>query len=183
MNNEFRQKTFLFGFEFYASQNGTIRIQVLSSNVCGQISCSSYLSQNCYLTNFTIIFSSDYQVSSGYNVIYLSQPIVLNKGNFIWLNQTSARIALDKTGNTLISDLYWQLPAWIRMSASSNWRFYFNALTNFSSYQNVINLLNRYNKTGLYNVSITLMSSNEKTYQTILVTDCKRYLTLKKNKK
>lgn len=103
----------------------------------------------------------------------MSEPFKASKGNFIAFKQTTGRIAIDKSGNTISSDLNWQGAIWSKLNSSSNWRFYLNALNNFTMYQSVFSALIQYSNIGQYNVSIRLASSNQTYYQTVAITDCK----------
>lgn len=146
----------------------------MSSILCGQqIPCAAYFNQNPYSSIYSVIQSWDFQIKAGYNLIYLSEPFKASKGNFIAFKQTTGRIAIDKSGNTISSDLNWQGAIWSKLNSSSNWRFYLNALNNFTMYQSVFSALNQYSNIGQYNVSIRLASSNQTYYQTVAITDCK----------
>ena len=113
-------------------------------------------------------------MNSGYNNLYIqSSPIIVNRGNFVMLTQTSAYVALNTAGNATYSDMAWQSSVWNKLFATSNWRFYLTPITNFSSYTNNFNLVHTYTNVGLYSISLTFLSYNQTFTQTVNITDCK----------
>ena len=134
-----------------------------------------------------ILYNWIFDVTIGYNNILLPEPIIVNRGNFILLTQTTGYIALCTAGNSTYSDLAWKNTVWNPLVATSNWRFYLTPTTNFSVYQNSFNILksyssvyqnsfniyHSYNWIGLYNLSITFVSSNKTFNQIVNITDCK----------
>lgn len=94
------------------------------------------------------------------------------------MTQTTGKVAIDTNGNATYSDLAWYSPLWRKLNPNTNWRFYLTPLTNFSSYQAVINLVHTYKSIGIYNLLITFNSSNETYQQTVNVTDCKLILPI-----
>ena len=132
------------------------------------------MSQNPFDIVFTTIYNFDYTLTSGLNTLYLPSPVIVDKGQLILLTQSTGRIAIDTSGNSTYSDLVWQSPIWTKLnSLNTNWRFYLNVLTNFTSYTTTFNLVKTYKSIGLYNLIITFNSSNQTFQQTINVTDCK----------
>ena len=178
LNSEIHNDTFLSGFEFYAATNGTINIKIVSLDSCGTLSsCAVYFTQNPFNKTMNIIYEWDYDISLGYNKLILPQPLVVYRGNYIYLTQSTGKIAIDQTGNSTYSDLVWNSTTkWTKMSEFSNWRFYLNALTNFSSYESKLNVIHSYSNIGVYTLSITFPSSNKTFTQIVNVTDCKSSL-------
>ena len=177
LNSEIHNDTFLSGFEFYAATNGTINIKIVSLDSCGTLSpCAVYFTQNPFNKTMNIIYEWDYDISLGYNKLILPQPLVVYRGNYIYLTQTTGKIAIDQTGNSTYSDLVWNSTTkWTKLSEFSNWRFYLNALTNFSSYESKLNVIHSYSNIGVYTLNITFPSSNKTFTQIVNVTDCKSY--------
>ena len=120
-----------------------------------------------------ILYNWIFDVTIGYNNILLPEPIIVNRGNFILLTQTTGYIALCTAGNSTYSDLAWKNTVWNPLVANLNWRFYLTPTTNFSIYQNSFNIFRTYSSIGLYNLSITFLSSNQTFLQIVNVTECK----------
>lgn len=117
------------------------------------------------------ILSWDFQVSAGYNRLFLIQQVRVYKGSLIRLIQTTGRIAMDQSNNFTYSDLIWQTYAWLKLNTNSNWRFLLNPMNDFSVYQNYFNLNHKYSSTGLYTVKISF--SGLIYQQNVSITDCK----------
>jgi hypothetical protein len=113
-----------------------------------------------------------FQINSGSNMINLNQPLAVSKGSLILLQQVSGRIAIYQSSNEY-SDLVWQTNAWVNLVARSNWRFYFNTISNFTSYQVKFNIQHTYANTGSYVITLRFLSSNQTFQQTVNVTNCK----------
>ena len=123
-----------------------------------------------------ILYSWNFQVTLGNNNITLPAPVMVYRGNFIVLTQTTGYVALYTAGNASYSDMAWYSSVWNKLVATSNWRFYLSPLTNFSVYQNSFSLFHSYKWIGLYNLSITFLSANETFLQVVNITDCKLLL-------
>lgn len=175
INNEFRNDTTLAGFELYAATGGTITIQVVSSKLCGSlVPCANYFSIYPFSTSLNVTNTWNFTVVSGYNKLYLTNPINVFRGSFIYLTQLTGKIAIDQTGNSTYSDLAWNnVTFWSKLNEFSNWRFYLSAINGFSSYQTNINIVHQYLNTGLYTISISFLSSDQLFQQLINITDCK----------
>lgn len=132
-----------------------------------------YFVQNNFAASFNVINEWTFNSTIGNNFVYLSQPVTVDKGQFVLYNQTTSKIAIDKAGNATFSDLAWLSPFWSKLSATSNWRFYLTALTNFTIYQSTFNIVHCYQAIGFFNLSITFASSNKTFIQSVQVTDCK----------
>jgi len=124
------------------------------------------------ITN-TTVYTFDYTIALGYNNLILPQPVPVSKGYFIQLFQGTGQIAIDTTGNASYSDLVWNTTTqWTKLAEFYNWRFYFTPIYNFTSYQNVLNVLHSYQNIGLYTLSLTFLSSNTTFQQIVNITDC-----------
>ena len=117
------------------------------------------------------ILSWDFQVSAGYNRLFLIQQVRVNKGSLIRLIQTTGQIAVDQSNNFTDSDLIWQTCAWLKLNTNSNWRFLLNPMNDFSVYQTYFNLNHKYSSTGSYIVKISF--SGLIYQQNVSITDCK----------
>lgn len=196
LNNEFGNDTTLFGFELLASSNGTINIQVfyllyiiifIDFNIflifsfkivsfidCGsKITCAKFFSDSHYRSLSTIISSWNFSIAYGFNKLMIETPLRVKKGNMIYLRQNidSGKVALDQSGNSVFCDIAWK--GYLeRLSPDVNFRFYLKPLSNFSTYQSAISLYHSYNQAGIYSVSFTFLSSNQKFENTINITDC-----------
>ena len=123
------------------------------------------------------MYSFTYLITSGYNKIYLPQPIQVNRGQFIQLLQSTGRIALDKTSNPKYSDLVWNTQTqWTKLNDQKNWRFYLTTINTFSSYFTTFSINNVYANTGVYTITLTFLSSNQTYYQMVNITDCKLWI-------
>jgi hypothetical protein len=121
-----------------------------------------------------IIYNWDFPTVIGYNKIILPQSVQVNKGHFIVLKQSSSKIAINTVGNATYSDLAWNFTTqWTKLTAFANWRFFLNAITNFTSYQTTFNIQHSYGTIGLYNLKITFPSGNQIFEQIVNITDCK----------
>ena len=120
-----------------------------------------------YIYNFT------FQLTNGYNLLYLNQSALVKKGYFLQLIQITGKVAIDTNGNASVSDLQWSTNIWSNLNSNSNWRFYLDTIDNFSSYQNTINVVYPYQSIGLYTISLTFASSGQVFQQTVNITDCK----------
>jgi len=87
----------------------------VTSKNCGNLresltiftACSNYLNNFTYNTALTNIKSWAYNVTQGYNQIFLQNPYQVQRGQFLMLNQLTALIAIDTTENSKFSDLMW----------------------------------------------------------------------------
>ena len=138
-----------------------------------------YFVQNNFAASFNIIYEWIFNSTIGNNIFYLSQPVTVDKGQFVFYTQTTSKIAIDKAGNATFSDMAWLSPFWSKLSASSNWRFFLTPLTNFTIYQSTFKIVHGYQAIGFFNLSITFASSNKTFIQSIQVTDCKFFFYLK----
>ena len=120
-----------------------------------------------------ILYNFSFSVNQGYNKLILPQPIIVPKGSLILLTQfnNSINVAIDSSGDALYSDMVVG-NSLLSLSLDSNWRFYLNALTNFSSYQTIFSISHAYNSIGIYNIILTFSSSNVVFQQTVNITDC-----------
>jgi hypothetical protein len=119
------------------------------------------------------VYTFDYTIALGYNNLILPQPVPVSKGYFIQLFQGTGQIAIDTTGNASYSDLVWNTTTqWTKLAEFYNWIFYFTPIYNFTSYQNVLNVLHSYQNIGLYTLSLTFLSSNTTFQQIVNITDC-----------
>lgn len=184
----------IIGFSFFTSNFGTIKIQVwfcfylffviisysnllkvVNFSICGvNISCARYFSRSHYTTSMFPIKIWNFSVVSGYNYIILDQALLVNKGSMIFLQQNidSAQIAIDTSGSALYSDLAWGSYLQ-KLNAYSNYRFYLQPVLNFSLYMTKINIFHQYSSAGLYNVSLTSLSSNQYFSNLMNITDRK----------
>ena len=83
----------------------------------------------------------------------------------------TAQLAIDSSTNCSYSDLVWQDTIWSKLNNNMNWRIYFDTINNFLSYQTSFNLIHSYSWIGLYNLTITIVSTNATFAQIVNVTD------------
>jgi hypothetical protein len=194
LNNEIHSDTYLYGFEFFAVKNGSIGIKVcfqkykiiilkiynvntfkiVSGNYCGEeVPCAVYYTMYPFNKTLNIIYEWDFDINYGFNKLILDQPLPVYRGYFILLEQKSALIAIDVLNNATYSDLVWNSTTrWTKLAEYLNWRFYLNAMTNFTIYETKLNIVHSYNKIGVYRLSLYFPSSNKTFEQMINVTDC-----------
>ena len=150
--------------------------KVVSSNLCGtKIPCSVYYSSNPFNTSLNTIFTWSYNITTGLNNIYLTQPVIVFTGNFLILTQNTGKVAIDSSGNATYSDLSWQSLIWNPLNPNSKWRFYLTTMNNFTCYMNSISISHTYKAIGLYNLTMTFLSSNQTFQQVVNITDCKLF--------
>ena len=137
--------------------------------------CASYYSQFPFNNSLIQNYSWNFQVTTGFNNLLLSQTVNVERGEFLMLTQNTGIVAIDTTGTASFSDLVWSSTTqWTKLAEFSNWRFYLTALTNFSSYKNSFSLMHTYSSIGIYNLSISFASSPSNIFQqTVNITDCK----------
>lgn len=120
-----------------------------------------------------IIYNWEFNINYGYNKLILDQPLPVYRGYFILLEQISGIIAIDELNNATYSDLVWNTTTrWTKLAEFLNWRFYLNALTNFTIYETKLNIVHNYNKIGVYTLSLNFPSSNKTFEQIVNITDC-----------
>ena len=147
--------------------------KVVYFTFCGSnVTCASFLSRSHVSQNFIQVANYNFIITTGYNKIILDQPLTVYKGYMLLLSQTVGTVAVDTSGTAVYSDLAWN-PLLSKINAYNNYRFYLLPLTNFSTYQTAINLYHMYTNAGLYNVSLTSLSSNQYFQNTFNITDCK----------
>ena len=138
------------------------------------IPCASYFNQYPFETSLIIDYTFTFTLVTGYNKLYLQQPVKIVKGSFIYLLQIAAKVAIDQTNTTSIySDLVWNnITKWTKLNDQSFWRFYLTSITSFNSYFTSFNINHKYTNAGLYNLTISFLSSNQIFQQTVNITDC-----------
>lgn len=149
-------------------------LKIVSTSVCGNISpCAAFFSETPFNVSLITIYSWDFEVSLGYNKILLAYPVLVEKGEFVYLTQSTGRIAIDTSGKCAYSDLVWKSTVWLGINKTSNWRMYINPITNFTSYEANFKISHFYKQTGFYNFSISFLSSNQKFTELVYIIDCK----------
>lgn len=143
-------------------------------NYCGSvIACSYYFMNYRYSVPYTILYNWNFTLNPGYNKISLAKPVLVPKGSVLLLTQYngSVQIVIDDSGSAPLSDIIWNKNI-INLNSSSNWRFFINTISNFSLLEGNMNFSHRYFKPGLYNLTVTVLSSNLKNPLLIEITDC-----------
>ena len=130
-----------------------------------------FYTKNPFNSSLDVIYSWAFTVTAGINWLYLPRPVTVYRGNFIYLSQNTAKIAIDTSGNASFSDLAWQSSVWNSLSSNSKWRFYLTPITNLTIYQTSFSLSHTYKSIGLYNISLTFLSANETFIQVVNITD------------
>ena len=119
-----------------------------------------------------LIYSWDVQITLGKNEIKLPFPVLVKKGYFVYLTQNSGKLSIDTSGNSDYSDLEWKSNTWLSINKKSKWRIYLTPVINFTSYQSKLNIVRSYKEVGIYNLSITFLSSNQRFIYSVNITDC-----------
>ena len=143
-------------------------------------SCLVYFNNFPSFTTVNTIYSCSFEISIGYNKIILPQEITVHRGNFIVLEQITGKIAIDTSGNATNSDLIISSGVVSLLNTFSNWRFYLNTLTKFSSYQKTFSIVHSYSSIGQYNLSIFFINTNIKFQQVVSITQCNKNIKLLK---
>ena len=137
--------------------------------------CAVYIQNNPYSSSLNILYSWTFNLVTGLNQLFLTQPVTLNKGYLIKITQTTAKLAIDKSGGATYSDMYWSTSGiWSPLYSSSNWRFYLNliSIASLQYYQSQLNVIHTYSSLGVFNFSLSI--NNNVTYQELVsITDCK----------
>lgn len=122
----------------------------------------------------TALFSWNFTISPGYNKILLPLPVKIPRGCLILMTQNpnATNVALDTSKSANYSDMIWATNL-NKIDNAKNYRFYFQTLTNFTSYVNTFTIVHLYSSVGTYTISFLFTSSNQIFKQTALITDCK----------
>lgn len=122
-----------------------------------------------------VLYSFNLTITQGYNKIILPSPILIKRGSLILLTQqiNTTMVAIDTTGSAAYSDLVWGTNL-KTLNSTSNWRFYFNRLTNLTFYHTSFVITHTYPTNGLYNIQMTFASSNQTFQQIVNITDGKK---------
>lgn len=157
-----------------------INIKVVTFDACGSsIPCAAYFTNNPIFKTPNVSLLLNFTITSGYNKILFDKPYFIQKGSLIILTQqlNSSGIAIDQSGNASYSDTTWDTNLVnLNSNSTANWRFYFNTITNFTSYQSKFNLVHSYATIGLYEISILFTSSNQVFKQVVNITDCELFI-------
>jgi hypothetical protein len=133
-----------------------------------------YYSQNpFYDSSLKILYTWNYTITAGLNIINLSAPASVYQGSLVFLNQITGRIAINTTGNAKYSDLVGQTASWSQLNSFANYMLYLNTLfySNFST--SIFSITHQYSVIGLYNLMISLSSINQSYNQVVNITDSK----------
>lgn len=153
---------------------------MVTFDACGSsIPCAAYFTNNPFFKIPNVSLLLNFTITSGYNKILFDKPYFVQKGSLIILTQqlNSSGIAIDQTGNASYSDTTWATNLVnLNSNSTANWRFYFNTITNFTSYQSKFNLVHSYATIGLYEISILFTSSNQLFKQVVNITDCEFFI-------
>jgi hypothetical protein len=94
--------------------------------------------------------------------LILPQPVFVQQGSFIYLNQNTTQIAIDTAGNATYSDMYSSpLGIYYNLNLNTKWRFYLMPITNFSCYRSSFVITHQYSGVGLQIITLTFQSSNQ----------------------
>jgi hypothetical protein len=127
-----------------------------------------------YNLSMNVEYSFDFSVTAGFNQLILPEPVLVKKGSLIFLTQTlnSTNVAIDQSGTASYSDMIWGTNLQ-QLNATSNYRFFLAPISNFTVYQTSLIVAHAYQNIGLYNLSLTFLSSNKVFSRIINITDCK----------
>jgi hypothetical protein len=124
-----------------------------------------------------LINNFSYTISVGYNKFLFSQPLNIQKGYFILLEQIDGILAVDTSGNATYSDMILSTDGTSvsKMNTILNQRFYLNALNRFDSYYFAsFNVSHSYLNVGNYLIKIKI--ENNTFYKEVQISDCKNEL-------
>ena len=146
----------------------------MNTAACGTtIPCASFYSQNPFQIALNTAYTFPFTITTGYNQLFLNQPVYVTKGSFLLLTQTVGKVAIDSTSiNTSYSDMAFINNAYYNLSLTSNWRFYLKSISNYSTYQSLLVLNHQYANPGLYNITFTFNSSNDVFQYLANITQC-----------
>lgn len=146
--------------------------------MCGSfVPCSVYYQLYPFNIQLKIHYTFIFQLTNGYNLLYLNQTLLMKKGYFIIINQTNAKLAIDTNStNIQYSDLQLTNNLWTKLNNTINTRLYFDTIDNFNSYQTNFNIQHTYQNIGIYTLTFTFPASNQIFQHIINVTDCNNFL-------
>jgi len=137
--------------------------------------------KNIQLSQFNIIYSWVFTITTGKNILNLPQPVLVSKGSLVKVFQNSSIIAVDSSGNSNYSDMYFRSELLHKLNPTSNWRFYFLAVNNFTSYNINFNITHQYLDAGEYSLDFLFINSNQSYNFSIFITQCKFKLSIRFN--
>lgn len=139
--------------------------KIVTASACGSINqfpCAVFFTTSSISTEITTINSWSFDLTAGNNILILPQPVFVQQGSFIYLNQNTTQIAIDTAGNATYSDMYSSpLGIYYNLNLNTKWRFYLMPITNFSCYQSSFTIAHQYSGVGLQTITLTFQSSNQ----------------------
>ena len=142
--------------------------------MCGQLTpCAVYYTQNpFYNPTSKTLYSWNFTITTGLNVISLSTPVPVYMGNLVLINQITGKIAINTTGNAKYSDLVGQTTTWSQLNSFANYMLYFKSQFYSNFLTNTFTISHKYTGVGLYNLTISFSTSSQSFTQVVNITDC-----------
>lgn len=134
--------------------------------------CSAFFSTNSISPTLITDNSWDFDIVAGFNRLLFATPVFVRKGSFIYLTQSTGKIAIDKSGNATYSDMVLSNGGYYKLNDTSNWRIFLNTITSFGSYKTSFLITYTYSALGNYEIMLTFISSNVTFFYDISVTQC-----------
>ncbi|CAF1085619.1 unnamed protein product [Brachionus calyciflorus] len=157
ISSEFMLNTRIKGFKIFASNNGSVQIDLVKFNFCGQnVSCMSYFSENQIFNTYTILKKWNLYLSVGINTILFDFPYSVQKGNLLLLTQNQTKIGIDNSGNFI----YDYMVVGSRIKRLDKIRFCVNSLIEEQVYLNYYETTKKYQGPGFKELTAGLINSN-----------------------
>ena len=137
------------------------------------MSCASYFSLYPFNTQMTVLYSWNFNILVGYNVLTLTESVTVPCGSFVILNQLTGKIGIDTSGNASFSDMVYMYSSYYNLTRLSNWRLYLNAIVTLFNYKSTFNVIHKYLSIGTYNLNISFATGQNSIQYTVNITQGK----------
>jgi hypothetical protein len=137
------------------------------------MSCASYFSLYPFITQMTVLYSWNFNILLGYNVLTLTESVTVPCGSFVILNQLTGKIGIDTSGNASFSDMVYMYSSYYNLTRLSNWRLYLNAIVTLFNYKSTFNVIHKYSSIGTYNLNISYATGQNSIQYTVDITQGK----------
>jgi hypothetical protein len=113
-------------------------------------------------------------ITSGYNKLILSTPLIVQKGYMVYFAQNidGGSVAIDQSGYASFCDIGWKNYL-ERIDSQYNYRFFLTPLSNFSVYESSFSIYHSFSQAGIYNILFNFPSSSKTFLKTVNITNCK----------
>ncbi|CAF0956588.1 unnamed protein product [Brachionus calyciflorus] len=157
VSSEFMLNTRLKGFKIFAIANGTVQIELVKFNFCGQsVSCMSYFSEKQVFNSYTILKKWNLYLNVGINTVLFEFPYSIQKGNLLLLTQDETKIGIDNSGNFI----YDYMMIGFRVKRLDKIRFCLNSIIEEEMFLNYYEITKEYQGPGNKEITADLINLN-----------------------